>query len=216
MKTAKNLFVVALASAGLLVAAPAAFAQEGEGSAEVNASATGEVNANASANVTTPAPAAGEPGKLGVGGAITLSGLAGLEITYHMSDKLMLNGLIGFANFSPDGDADSTTLIGFAASAFYSLFDHAWADLYFGGRLGFVSDSGRGGGDLTNFLIELPLRIEIQLHRRLSLHFETGLAIDFISVDPGMGADSRSTTLIGLGALAGGDVFATGGFTIHF
>jgi hypothetical protein len=220
----KNSTIVALLGAGLLAAAPLAYAQEGE--------ATGTVSGEASASTETPATASvsvtssDAPGKLGFGATLILSGIGGVEAQYHMSDKLMIGGVILLDNFSPDM-GDSTTTFGIAASGFLNLVDRSWADLYGGVRLGFLSGSFSTGGfsaDASTIMIELPLRIEIPLHRRFALHFETGIALDFLTISPGGGAPDQSATFFTLGArgasplglgAGGGDIFATGGFTIY-
>jgi hypothetical protein len=222
----KNFSIVATAALGLLVAAPLAYAQDGEGET------TDSVSGEASATVGTETPAttsvavtsSDAPGKLGFGATLTLSGVGGVEVQYHMSDKLMIGGVILLDSFSPGGDADSSTTFGIAASGFFNLIDKSWADLYGGARLGYLSGStsvGMFSADSSAILIELPLRIEIPLHRRFALHFETGLAIDLLTVSGGGG--DASGTFFTLGARAGsplgvssggGDIFPTGGFPI--
>ena len=220
-----NLSRIVLSVGLLLLVTRVASAQEGEDTGTV--SGTAEVSATGDASLTPPPapPPAGSPGKLGIGGTIVLSGVGGLEGVYHVSDKLMVGGALTFASFSPDM-GDGTTSVGLFVEGFYNLFDKSWADLYAGARLGYLSGSAGGGAaavDASAIVIEIPLRIEIQLHRRLSLHFETGLAIDLVSVD-GAGGDT-SVTVFALGAHAGsplnvassggGDIFATGGFTFY-
>jgi hypothetical protein len=223
----KTFTLIAFAAAGLLAAAPLAHAQEGETTGTVSGEASASVGTETPANASVAVSSSDAPGKLGFGATLILSGVGGVEAQYHVSDKLMVGGLILLDNFSPDM-GDSTTTFGIAASGFLNLIDKSWADLYGGVRLGFLSGSFSAGGfsaDATTIMIELPLRIEIPLHRRFALHFETGIALDFLTISPGAGAPDQSATFftlgargaspLGLSAGGGGDIFATGGFTIY-
>jgi hypothetical protein len=222
----KNFMTIVVTTAVLLGGGAMARAQDegtgevsGEASAEVNANA--EANANVNTNVAAEGSVAGGPGEpngpLGVGAAITLTGIGGLEVTYHLNPKLMLNGMLEFVTFSQDNEPSVTT-IGLAASAFFNLFDQGWVDLYAGGRLGYLSSTtSQDVGGMTfeqtssEFDIDLPLRIQIQLHRRVAIHFETGIGFQFQS-DEAPGGGTASQTVITIGAT---QLFATGGFTIY-
>jgi len=219
----KNSMTMVVMIAALLGTGAVAGAQEGEGSGEVTgeASASGEVSPTGDTRTPVAAELSsgeGAPkGQLGVGAALILSGVGGLEVTYHLNEKMMLNGMLLFVSISPDM-GPSTTLFGLGGSFFYNLFDKGMADLFIGGRLAYTSNKqSQDLGGMTvsstksDFDIEVPLRIQLQLHRRLAVHFESGIAMQLSSED--MGNITANQTTIVVGAT---NLFATGGFTIYF
>ncbi len=154
---------------------------------------------------------------LGVGVARTLGGDVGGEVEYFLGDQLMLTGMLGFTQFSPDVDgADSATNMFLAAGGFYRMAGTGQSALMVGGRLVFGNASAgftQAEDGSTQFNLEIPARVELWIAKILSVHFEAGMVMAFIPEDgaalsPDSGAD---TTTINIG----GRLFGAGGITVY-
>ena len=230
MKT--NVTILAtLATLGL--AAPGALAQDndddedvfgdetgdetfGEDTGTGDTTATGEASATAD---TAPAPAAGggrTEHPLGIGFSTTVGGLqsfgaGGLEAEYWLSDTLAINALGRLGFFSPDVDmADSTVLVQVGAGALLAIKSRGAASLLVGGRflLGFTS----AGDGTTSLAVEAPLRLQMRLAPRLSVHVEGGVAIGIGDQQALGGQVGQDFSLL----IGSRNVFGQAGVTAYF
>jgi len=145
------------------------------------------------AAATAPAPAAlavAEPSarRFAVGGAQTLVGVRGVSGEFR-AGKLMLEAIFGAVRYSPDQGPDVTRMA-FAAGAFYRWKTPPRVSLLIGGRLALAysgtgataggEEGGFGGDSSTDVHIEAPLRVEIALSDRLSVHGEAGPLLSLV------------------------------------
>jgi hypothetical protein len=162
----------------------------------------------AAADETPPSPQR----TTGIGGAITLSGVAGPAAT-HALGPILLNGTLGFSLAKPDG-GQTTFGLRLALGAQFVLIQEPRAELSIGGRaiVGLYHGSGSGGVEGQpgytdgTFGIEVPLRAEWFFAEHASLHGEVGAVLDIVRSDEDGAAFSLGSTHLGAGA----------GATFHF
>jgi hypothetical protein len=148
----------------------------------------------------------------GVGGAITLSGVAGPSVT-HPIGRLTLNATLGLSLSKPDNVPASFGLRG-ALGAQLALITDEKAELSLGGRVvfGVFHTGGTGGIEGTSgetdgaFGVEIPLRVEWFFAEHVSLHGEVGAVLDVVRSERDGAAFSLGTSHLGAGA----------GATFHF
>lgn len=167
---------------------------------------SGAVNAQA-----TPMDGGGvSVGTWGLGGIVTASGIAGVELEYHLA-SVMVSAVLGFGFYSPDG-GDTETDLSLAGGVFYPLRKTDNAAFSIGGRLGIIRGTnslGMATFTQTTIAVEVPLRAEWWVSPNFSLHLEAGAALRFNSTDPDGGGSTEFD--IGTGNLTG-----AAGFTVFF
>lgn len=230
----KNKIAWLVALAALLVAAPAAMAQDDDDglfgddpenpvtdeptdttdSPAIEGSDNTTTDTNTNAGADTGAAAGGEH-KLGVGFSTTVLGAGpalgngAMDIEFWLSDKLVANGIARLVFVSPD-PGDSILGINVGAGALYVLRRHGPAMLMLGGRflLGYLG----GDNSTTSVAIEVPLRLEMKLAERLSAHVEGGVGIGISDqLALGGGPDQDFNLLIG-----SRNVFGNAGLSVYF
>lgn len=126
-------------------------------------------------------PAAGpEAHGFGLGAAATLVGVAGVEAVVTR-DRLLFSLLFNASHDDPDA-GQATTRLSLSGGAFYAPWRWSAARLAVGGRLD-VRWARAGGPTATSFHqidLEVPLRGEVYLAPRFSLHLEAGVAIEMV------------------------------------
>jgi hypothetical protein len=225
MKTKTTIACLA-ALAALLLAAPAAMAQDededlfGEDPVDdpVDDDTSIDEPATDEPEVETEAGASASGAhNLGVGfsstvlGAGTQFGAGGIEIEYWLSETLAINGLGRLIFFSPDVDgAESQIGIAVGVGALLVVKQHGPASLMVGGRflLGFTSGDA---GD-TAIALEGPLRLQMRLAERLSVHVEGGIGIG-IGDQTALGGAGAESFVLSIGSQ---NVFGNAGLTAYF
>ena len=172
------------------------------------------VDATTAAPVVVADPAAR---RFAVGAAQTLAGVRGLAVEFR-AGRLLVEGIAGIGRYSP-ANGPSTTQIAFAAGAFLRWKTPSRVALLVGGRLalaysGVAGTGGVEGGDgdsNTDVHLEAPLRVEIALGDRLTVHGEAGPLLSLVTSNeyvPG-GMVAGDTTQFGI---SGGGLVAGFGF----
>lgn len=117
-------------------------------------------------------------GKKGLGIAKAMGGATGLAFDYG-TGNLAIEGILGIGYASPDsGDAAKT--IHFAAGAHFMALRAEKAALSAGGRLNLgMGDvaSATGSESVTQFGLDIPVRVYWFADEHFSLHFETGISV---------------------------------------
>lgn len=233
----KHTIAMISALATLALAAPQAFAQDGDDDEDLFGDDTGEggdegfgeggdettggdTGGSADATGDTAATAEASAGsgdhKLGIGFSTTVGGLqsftnGGLEVEYWLSDSLAINALGRLGFFSPDIDmVDSTLLLQVGGGALLVVKDRGAAKLMVGGRflLGFTS----GDNGTTSIAIEAPVRLQMRLAPRLSAHVEGGVAIGIGDQQALTGGGGNDFELL----IGTRNVFGQAGLTAYF
>ena len=181
---------------------------------------TGTGDGTATDGTGDPAPAndaaANGEHNLGVGFSTPVGGLSsfgsggGAEVEFWIGDKLAINGLGRLFFFSPDVDmADSILGLQIGGGILFALKQTGPAMLMVGARalLGFTS----GDAGTTSFAIELPLRLQMRVAPRLSVHAEGGAAIGIGDQSALGGGDQSFSLFIGTQNL-----FGQAGLTAYF
>ena len=148
----------------------------------------------------------------GIGGAITLAGVAGPAAT-HPLGPILLNGTLGLSLAKPDGGQTSFGLR-IALGAQFTLLKEARAELSLGGRavIGLYHSGGTGGVEGTagstdgTFALEVPLRAQWYFADHASIHGEVGAVLDLVRSEQDGASFSLGSTHLGAGA----------GATFHF
>lgn len=149
-------------------------------------------------------------GRLGIGGARTLSGVQGLDVIYW-AGRLGLGGTVNLLFSSPEA-GDSNLALKLALGVLYPLVSHEHAELSVGGRLNFafIQDVD------TAVAIEGPLRLQWYITDHLTLFGEVGVVVEIVPAQRtlnsagGFGSD-------GIGIIIGGTYLtAGGGFNVLF
>lgn len=113
-------------------------------------------------------------GKKGLGIAKAMGGATGLAFDYG-TGNLAIEGILGIGYVSPDsGDAAKT--IHFAAGAHFMALRAEKAALSAGGRLN-LGMGDVAGESVTQFGLDIPVRVYWFADEHFSLHFETGIAV---------------------------------------
>ena len=156
-----------------------------------------------------PGTRGGLPGDLGVGGHLTLAGMAGWQVRYQHSPEIGLAGTV-LAQFSTaDGYADA---IGAAFSVTYALKQYDDGSIAVGGGLQLIDgavgeSSATGSVDATQIGLFGGIQGEWFVDPALSLHVQAGLGFAYTFGSVGM------TDFSGTSVRLGGDALATAGFT---
>ena len=173
-----------------------------------------DTTATATAPVLVADPAAR---RFAVGAAQTLAGVRGLAVEFR-AGRLLVEGIAGIGRYSP-ANGPSTTQLAFAAGAFLRWKTPSRVALLVGGRLALAYSGvagaggveGGGGDSNTDVHLEAPLRVEIALGDRLTVHGEAGPVLSLVTSNeyvPG-GMVAGDTTQFGI---TGGGLVAGFGF----
>jgi hypothetical protein len=156
-----NVLVLALAAAGLLVAAvpSSALAQPGGSIADAG-------NTSGGAGI-------------GVGAAAFLSGVAGPEVVYDQP-KFHIEGLLGFRSQKPGNQADppTQTILQFGVRGWYHVSRGVNSDFSLGGGVGVQTFSGTGVSQ-TATSFEPGIQARVFLTPNFTLHVISGLSFTF-------------------------------------
>ena len=121
-------------------------------------------------------------GKKGLGIASAIGGPTGLAFNFG-TGNLAIEGILGIDYASPDS-GDAAKIINFAAGAHFMALRAEKAALSAGGRLS-LGMGDVAGESITQFGLDIPVRVYWFADEHFSLHFETGIAI---KMEPEKGA----------------------------
>jgi hypothetical protein len=125
------------------------------------------------------ASAGGQPGSIGVGGELQLSGLGGLSVNYD-TGKFHVGGFLGFDDDA--GPDNSTFDIG--GRFFFHVASTAMSDFSVGGSLGIQSQENLPPVDRETFMfLEPSFQIRAFLASNVALSFTGGLSIGLLDAD---------------------------------
>lgn len=113
-------------------------------------------------------------GKKGLGIAKAVGGPTGLAFNYG-TGNLAIEGILGIGYASPDG-GDAAKNINFGAGVHFMALRAEKAALSAGGRLA-LGMGDVGGESITQFGLDIPVRVYWFADEHFSLHFETGIAV---------------------------------------
>jgi hypothetical protein len=154
-------------------------------------------------------------GRLGLGGARTLAGVQGIDVTYWAGRLGLVGTLNIFMGFpeedAPDPDAFFKPAV--ALGAIFPFIANDRAELSIGGRVNLAIAHGE-----TQISLEAPLRIEWYVTDHLSLHGEVGLVIEIVpEEDRLLTAAGGTDGMNGTGIILGGTNLSAGaGFSFFF
>ncbi len=114
-------------------------------------------------------------GKKGLGIASAIGGATGLAFDYG-TGNLAIEGILGIGYVAPDG-GDAVNTIHFAAGAHFMALRAEKAALSAGGRLNLGLGKPNGSDSVTQFGIDIPVRVYWFADEHFSLHFETGIGV---------------------------------------
>jgi hypothetical protein len=97
---------------------------------------------------------------------------------------------------------------GLAAGAFYKLKQYTRGGFWLGGRVAFAMVN-EAGGDTSDFALEIPARIQINLGDMMAVHFETGLVFEVAGDGGALFGGGDAIALVGR-------PFGAGGFTVYW
>lgn len=123
--------------------------------------------------------------KKGIGYARAIGGTSGLAFLYGITNHLMVEGLLGIQYVTFEDEAqDPEFRLDLALGAHFQILQAERAAFSAGGRLNVFT--GPGGTDaegaptdVTQFGVDIPLRVWWWPDERISLHVETGVAFLF-------------------------------------
>lgn len=119
------------------------------------------------------ANAGGQPGSIGVGAEIQLSGLSGLSANYD-TGKFHVGGFLGVS----DPDGPDNTVFDIGARFFFHVASTASSDFSVGGSLGVRSDDpGVNQDRTTDVFIEPSFQIRAFIATNVALSFTGGFSI---------------------------------------
>lgn len=113
-------------------------------------------------------------GKKGLGIASAIGGPTGLAFNYGV-DNLAIEGILGVGFVSPD-EGDAVKTINFGAGVHFMALRAEKAALSAGGRLA-LGMGDRNGESITQFGLDIPVRVYWFADEHFSLHFETGISV---------------------------------------
>jgi hypothetical protein len=119
------------------------------------------------------ASAGGQPGSVGVGTEVELSGLGGLSVNYD-AGKFHVGGFIGF----DDPAGGNNTRIDIGGRFFFHVAGTASSDFSVGGGLG-IRNQGRGAaaGSTTSLFVEPSFQIRAFIATNVALSFTGGFSV---------------------------------------
>jgi hypothetical protein len=153
------------------------------------------------------AVAGGQPGSIGVGAELQLSGLGGVSMNYD-TGKFHVGGFLGFDD--PDGADDDRIDVG--ARFFYHVASTAMSDFGIGGGLGIESLNTPTGRNTALFL-EPSFQIRAFIASNVALSFNAGVVIGVMDAD---NVDFGGQLVGGGISGAGMGISVTGGAGIHY
>jgi hypothetical protein len=119
------------------------------------------------------ASAGGQPGSIGVGTEIQVSGLGGLSVNYDVG-KFHVGGFIGF----DDPAGGNNTRIDIGGRFFFHVASTASSDFSIGGGLGIRNQGNApGNGSTTSLFLEPSFQIRAFITSNVALSFTGGLSI---------------------------------------
>jgi hypothetical protein len=119
------------------------------------------------------ATAGGQPGSIGVGTEIQISGLGGLSVNYD-AGAFHVGGFLGFLD--PDGEDNTTVDVG--ARFFYHIASTAMSDFGLGGGIGIRSEDNPAPDDRsTDVFLEPSFQIRAFIAGNVALSFTGGIEI---------------------------------------
>jgi hypothetical protein len=113
-------------------------------------------------------------GKKGLGIASAIGGPTGLAFNYG-TGNLAIEGILGVTYIAPDG-GDAAKTINFGAGAHFMALRAEKAALSAGGRLA-LGMGDVAGESITQFGLDIPVRVYWFADEHFSLHFETGISV---------------------------------------
>lgn len=120
--------------------------------------------------------AGGQPGSIGVGGEVQLSGLGGVSVNYD-TGKFHVGGFLGF-NDPPGAD---NTLFDIGGRFFFHIAGTASSDFSLGGSIGIRSDQPAPAADRqTGLFLEPGFQIRAFITSNVALSFTGGISIGAI------------------------------------
>jgi hypothetical protein len=139
------------------------------------------------------AHAGGQPGSIGVGAEIQLSGVGGLSVNYD-TGKFHVGGFFGIND--PDGPENTRVDIG--GRFYYHVATSAMSDFSLGGSIGVRSDDAGPNIDRTlDIYIEPGFQIRAFITPNVALSFTGGLSIAAGDVS-GIAIDGEVTGVAGV------------------
>ncbi len=124
-------------------------------------------------------------GKKGIGYAQAIGGPAGLAFNYGLGN-MAIEGILGIDYNAPD-EGDAVTSINLGVGVHFAALRASNAAFTVGGRLNLGTGKGAAGvddmgnateaKDVTQFGLDIPMRVYWFADKNFSLHFEQGIAV---------------------------------------
>lgn len=123
--------------------------------------------------------------KKGVGYARAIGGTSGLSFAYGLTDHLIAEVLVGIRYVAFEDEAvDPQFWLDLGLGAHFQILQAARAAFTAGGRVNVLTgpageDADGAPADVTQFGVDIPLRVWWWADEHISLHVETGIAFQF-------------------------------------
>jgi hypothetical protein len=151
-------------------------------------------------------------GKKGIGAATAIGGTSGLAFNYG-TGNLAIEGILSVDNFVPGKDADGVNTINLGVGAHFMALRADKAAFSVGGRLNLGMGKTKPDDnekppakaeDVTQFGLDIPLRVYWFADEHVSFHYETGISVAMAGDKGGflptkaVGAESRDINIFGI------------------
>ncbi len=136
-------------------------------------------------------------GKKGVGYARSIGGTSGLAFNYGLTAHLLAEGLLGIRYVAYESEeVDPEFWLDLGVGAHFQILQAEQAAFSAGGRVNVMTgpageDSDGAPVDVTQFGVDIPLRVWWWPGEHISLHVETGIAFMFGPDDGVVTSDGR-------------------------